>query len=52
MESQTGDCEEPNYIESNNFTPKDSESHSRKIPCELFCVTGNDTDFIDIYDLY
>ena len=29
-----------------------NESHSGKIPCELFCVTGKDSDYIDIEDLY
>lgn len=40
--------------ESNNFTDKEqnlnnsdsaiNESHGRKIGCELFCVTGKDSD--------
>lgn len=34
VEAKTGDYKEPDYIESDN------ESHSGKIPCELFCVTG------------
>lgn len=51
-ESKTGDCEEPDYIESNNFTPKDSESHGGKNCRELFCVTGKDSDCIDMDDLY
>ena len=49
---KTGDYNEPDYIESNNFTPKDNESHGGEIPCELFCVTGNDLGYIDIEDLY
>lgn len=52
VESKTGDCEEPDYIESNNFSIKDSESQGEKIRCELFCVTGKDSDYIDIEDLY
>ena len=41
-----GNFKEPNYIEADN------ESHGGKIPCELFCVTGKDLDYIDIDDLY
>ena len=37
---------EPDYIETDN------ESHSGEIPRELFCVPGNDSDYIDIDDLY
>ena len=29
-----------------------NESHGGKIPCELFCVTGNNSDLVDIDDLY
>ncbi len=29
-----------------------NESHGGKIPCELFCVTGKDSDYIDIEDLF
>ncbi len=29
-----------------------SESYGRKIDRELFCVTGKDSDYIDIDDLY
>ena len=29
-----------------------NESHGRKSDRELFCVTGNDSDYIDIDDLY
>lgn len=29
-----------------------NESHCAKLHCELFCVTGNDSDYIDIDDLY
>ena len=36
----------------NNSDMADNESHSGKIPCELFCVTGKDLDLIDIDDLY
>lgn len=36
--------------EQNNAS--DSESHDRKIRRELFCVTGKDSDYIDIEDLY
>jgi len=43
---KTGDYKEPDYIEADN------ESHGGEIPCELFCVTGNDPDYIDIGDLY
>lgn len=32
--------------------PCKNESHGGKIPCELFCVTGKDSDYIDIEDLY
>jgi len=37
---------ETDYIEADN------KSHGGKIPCELFCVTRNDSDYIDIEDLY
>lgn len=40
------DYKEPDHIEADNG------SHSGKIPCELFCVTGKDSDYIDIEDLY
>ena len=33
-----GDYKEPVYTEADN------ESHSGKIPCDLFCVTGKDQD--------
>lgn len=49
---KTGDYNGPDYIEADNFTPKDSESHSGKIRRESFCVTGKDSDYIDIEDLY
>lgn len=29
-----------------------NESHCAKLHCELFCVTGNDSNYIDIEDLY
>ena len=29
-----------------------NESHGEEIPCELFYVTGDDSDYIDIEDLY
>lgn len=41
---KTGDYIEFDYIEA------DSESHSRKIGCELFYVTGKDSEHIDIDD--
>ena len=45
VQFKTGDYKESNYIEV------DSESHDR---CNhgLFCVTGNDSELIDIEDLY
>lgn len=46
VQSKTGDYKEPDYIEADN------ESHSGEIPCELFCVTGNNSDLVDIDDLY
>ncbi len=46
VESKTGDFKEPDYIDADN------ESHGGKIPCGLFCVTGQDSGFIDIEDLY
>ena len=36
----------------NNSDMADNESHSGKIPCELFCVTGKDLDYIDFNELY
>ena len=33
-----GDYKEPVYTEADN------ESHSGKIPCDIFCVTGKDQD--------
>jgi hypothetical protein len=73
VQSQTGDYEEANYIESDNFTPNnrigepkvsadkeldpnywgeaDNESHG-EYNHELFCVTGNNSDLVDIDDLY
>ncbi|MDE7332087.1 MAG: hypothetical protein K2O16_07565 [Lachnospiraceae bacterium] len=38
---------DPNYLGE-----ADNESHGGKIPCELFCVTGKDSDYIDIEGLY
>ena len=46
VQSQTGDYKEPDYIEADN------ESHGGEILCELFCITGKDSDYIDIDDLY
>ena len=46
VQSKTGDYNEPDYIEA------DSESHGGEIPCELFCVTEKDLNYIDIDDLY
>lgn len=43
---KTGDYKEPVYIEADN------EFHGRKSDRELFCVTGNDSGYIDIDDLY
>lgn len=37
---------EPDYIEA------DSESQSEKVRREPFCVTGKDSDYIDIDNLY
>ena len=42
---KTGDCREPNYIEIDN------ESHD-KSNHGIFCVTGKDSEIIDIDDLY
>ncbi len=36
----------------NNSDIADNESHSGKIPSELFCVTGKDSGLIDLDDLY
>lgn len=36
----------------NNSYSAYNESHSGEIPCELFCVTEKDSDYIDIDDLY
>lgn len=36
----------------NNSDSANDESHGGKFPCELFCVTGKDADYIDIDDLY
>ena len=41
-----GNFKEPNYIEADN------ESHGGKIPCELFCVTGKDSELIDIDSIF
>lgn len=46
VQSKTDDYKEPDYIETDN------ESHGGEIPCELFCVTGNNSDLVDIDDLY
>ena len=46
VQSKTGDYKEPDYIDADN------ESHGGEIPCELFCVTGNNSDLVDIDDLY
>lgn len=46
VQSKTGDCKKPDYIESDN------ESHGVKLHGELFCVTGNDSDFIDIDSIF
>lgn len=44
VQSQTGDFREPDYIETNN------KSHG-EYNHGIFCVTGNDLDYIDIDDL-
>lgn len=41
MQSQIGDYKESDYIEA------DSESHCAELHSELFCVTGNDSGFIE-----
>ena len=41
-----GNFKEPNYIEADN------ESHGGKIPCGLFCVTGKDSELIDIDSIF
>lgn len=46
MVYKTGDYNESDYIEV------DSESHCAELRSELFCVNGNDSDYIDIEDLY
>ncbi|MDE6608053.1 MAG: hypothetical protein K2K54_09915 [Lachnospiraceae bacterium] len=46
VESNTGDCEELDYIEA------DSEAQGEKIRREPFYVTRKDSDCIDIEDLY
>lgn len=46
VQTKTGDYKEPDYTEA------DIESHGGEIPCEVFCVTGKDLDYIDIKDLY
>lgn len=38
---------DPNYLGQ-----ADNESHGGKIPHELFCVTGSDSELIDTEDLY
>ena len=43
---KTDDYKEPDYIEADN------ESHRGKIPCELFCVTEKDLEFIDIDSIF
>lgn len=42
---KTGDYKEPDYIEA------DSESHGNN-DHGIFCVTGKDSDYIDIDNLY
>lgn len=34
------------------MTYANNESHCAEIPCELFCVTGNDLEFIDIDSIF
>lgn len=46
VQFKTGDYNEPDYIEA------DIESQGEKIRRELFCVTGKDSDYIDLDDLY
>lgn len=46
VESKTSYYKESDYIEA------DSESHGGEIPYELFCVTGKDSELVDIEDLY
>lgn len=46
VQFETGDYKEADYIEAKN------ESHCAELHSELFCVTGNDSDYIDIDDLY
>ena len=46
VQPKTGDYKEPDYIEADN------ESHGGEIPCELFCVTGNDLGYIDIDSIF
>ena len=39
-------------LDPNNLGEADDESHGEKIRRGLFCVTGKDSDYIDIDDLY
>ena len=45
VQSQTGDYKEPDYIDADN------ESHG-ECNHELFCVTGKDSDYIDIDSIF
>lgn len=45
VQSQTGDYKEPDYIDADN------ESHG-EYNHGIFCVTGKDSDYIDIDDLF
>ena len=44
-QSQTGDYKEPDYIDADN------ESHG-ECNHELFCITGKDSDYIDIDSIF
>lgn len=46
VQFKTGDYNEPDYIKADN------ESHGRKTDRELFCVTGKDSDYIDIDSIF
>lgn len=39
-------------FKTGDYKEADNESHGGEILCEVFCVTENDLDFIDIEDLY
>ena len=49
VQSKTGDCKEPDYMETSIFTLNESHDNSHQ---GSFCVIGKDLECFELDDLY